>query len=66
VEAVENYFRLHFVCLGSNGHLNGTKDVDLLKVGDIVLQVLQKKLVEAMTVVRLEATDDPNITWLDL
>jgi len=28
--------------------------------------VLQKKPVETMTVVRLEAADDPSITWLDL
>jgi len=46
--------------------LNGTEDVDLFRVGDIVLQALQKKLVEATTVVRLEATDDPSIAWLDL
>jgi len=65
-EAIENCFRLHFVCPSSNGHLNGTKDVDLLKVDNIVLQALQKKLVEATTVVRLEATDDPSIAWLDL
>jgi hypothetical protein len=37
VEAVENCFRLHFVCPGSNGHMNGTKDVNLLRVGDIIL-----------------------------
>jgi hypothetical protein len=65
-EAVENCFRLHFVCPGSNGHLNGTEDVNLLKVGDIVLQALQKKPVEATTIVRLEAADDPSIAWLDL
>ncbi len=65
-EAVENCFRLHFVCLGSNGHLDGTEDVDLFRVGDIVFQALQKKPVEATTVVRFEATDDPNIAWLDL
>ncbi len=65
-EAVENCFRLHFVCPGSNDHLNGTKDVDLLRVGDIVLQALQKKPVEVTTIVRLEAANDPNITWLDL
>ncbi len=65
VEAVENCFRLHFICPGSNGHLNGTKDVNLLKVGDIVLQALQKKPVEATMVVRLEAADDPSIAWLD-
>ncbi len=65
-EAVENCLRLHFVCPGSNGHLNGTKDVDLLKVGNIVLQALQKKPIEATTVVRLEAEDDPSIAWLDL
>jgi hypothetical protein len=46
--------------------LNGTEDVDLLRVGYIVLQALQKKPVEATTVVRLEAADDPNIAWLDL
>jgi hypothetical protein len=49
-----------------NSHLNGTEDVDLLRVSDIVLQTLQKKPVEATTVVRLEAADDPSITWLDL
>jgi hypothetical protein len=49
-----------------NGHLNGREDVDLLKVGNIVLQALEKKPVEATTVVRLEATDDPSIAWLDL
>jgi len=65
-EAVENYFWLHFVCPGSNGHLNGTEDVDLLRVGNIVLQALQKKTVEATTVVRLETADDPSIAWLDL
>jgi len=65
-EAVENCFWLHFVCPSSNDHLNGTKDVDLLKVVDIVLQALQKKPTEATMVVRLEATDDPNIAWLDL
>jgi len=65
-KAVENCFQLHFVCPGSNGHLNGTKDVDLLKVDDIVLQALQKKPVEATTIVRLEVADDPSITWLDL
>jgi len=65
-KTVENYFRLHFVCPGSNGHLNGTEDVNLLKVGDIVLQALQKKPVEATTIVRLEAADDPSIAWLDL
>ncbi len=65
-EVIENCFRLHFVCPGSNGHLNGTEDVDLLRVGDIVLQALQKKPVEATTVVRLEAADDPSIAWLDL
>ncbi len=66
VEVVENCFRLHFVCTGLNDHLNGTEDVDLLRVGNIVLQALQKKLVEATTVVRLEAVDDPSIAWLDL
>ncbi len=65
-KVVENCFRLHFVCPGSNDHLNGTEDVDLFKVGDIVLQALQKKPVEATTVVRLEAADDPSIAWLDL
>ncbi len=65
-EVVENCFRLHFVCPGSNGHLNGTEDVNLLRVGDIVLQALQKKPVEATTIICLEAADDPNITWLDL
>jgi hypothetical protein len=65
-EVVEICFQLHFICLGSNDHLNGTKDVNLLRVGDIVLQALQKKLVGARTIVRLEATDDPNIAWLDL
>jgi hypothetical protein len=65
VEAVENCFRLHFVCPGSNDHLNGTEDVDLFKVGNIVLQVLQKKPVEAMTIIRLEVADDPSIAWLD-
>jgi hypothetical protein len=65
-KAVENCFQLHFVCPGSNGHLNGTEDVDLLKVGEIVLQALQKKLVEAMTVVHLEVVNDPSIAWLDL
>ncbi len=65
-EVVENCFRLHFVCPGSNDHLNGTEDVDLFKVGDIVLQALQKKPVEATTVVRLEVADDPSIAWLDL
>ncbi len=64
-EVVENCFKLHFVCPSSNDHLNGTEDVDLLRVNDIVLQALQKKLVEATMVVRLEATDDPNIAWLD-
>ncbi len=63
--AIENCFQLHFVCPGSNSHLNGTEDVDLLRVGDIVLQALQKKPVEATTVVRLEAADDPSIAWLD-
>ncbi len=33
---------------------------------DIIFQTLQKKLVETMTIVRLEAMDDPNIVWLDL
>ncbi len=66
VEVVENCFQLHFVCPGSNDHLNGIKEVDLLRVGDIVLQVLQKKSVEATTVVRLKVADDPNIAWLDL
>jgi hypothetical protein len=66
VEAVENCFRLHFVCPSLNDHLNGTEDVDLLRVGDIVLQALQKKPVEATMVVCLEATDDPSISWLDL
>ncbi len=65
-KAVENCFRLHFVCPGSNDHLNGTEDVDLLRVSDIVLQALQKKPVEATMVVRFEATDDPSIAWLDL
>ncbi len=65
-EAVENCFRLHFVCPGLNDHLNGTEDVDLLRVGDIVLQALQKKPVEVTTVVRLEVVDDPSIAWLDL
>ncbi len=65
-KAVENCFRLHFICLGSNGHLNGTEDVDLLRVSDIVLQVLQKKPVEMTTIVRLEVADDPSIAWLDL
>ncbi len=65
-EVVENCFRLHFVCPGSNDHLNNTEDVDLLKVDDIVLQALQKKSVEAKTVVRLEVADDPSIAWLDL
>jgi len=65
-KAVENCFRLHFVCPGSNDHLNGIEDVDLLRVDDIVLQALQKKPVEATTVVRLEAADDPSIAWLDL
>ncbi len=65
-EVVENCFRLHFVCPGLNDHLNGIEDVDLLRVDDIVLQALQKKPVEAMTVVRLEVADDPNIAWLDL
>ncbi len=65
-EVVENWFQLHFVCPGSNDHLNGTEDVDLLRVGDIVLQALLKKPIEATTVVRLEATDDPSIAWLDL
>ncbi len=65
-EAVENCFRLHFICPGSNGHLNGTEDVDLLKVGDIVLQTLQKKPIEATTIERLEVADDPSIAWLDL
>ncbi len=65
-EIVENCFRLHFICPGSNGHLNGTEDVDLLRVSDIVLQALQKKPVEAMMVIRLEAADDPSIAWLDL
>jgi hypothetical protein len=64
-EVVENYFRFYFVCPGLNGHLNGTKDVDLLKVNDIVLQALQKKPVEAMTVVHFEVANDPNIAWLD-
>ncbi|CAK9214279.1 unnamed protein product [Sphagnum troendelagicum] len=50
----------------SNDHLNGTEDDDLLKVDDIVLQVLQKKPVEATMVVRLEVVDDPSIAWLDL
>jgi hypothetical protein len=49
-----------------NDHLNGTEDVDLLRVGDIVLQALQKKPVEVTTVVRLEVVDDPSIAWLDL
>jgi hypothetical protein len=66
VEAVENCFRLYFVCPSSNDHLNGTEDVDLLKVGNIVLQALQKKSIEVMTVIRLEAADDPSIAWLDL
>ncbi len=65
-KAVENCFRLHFVCPSSNDHLNGTEDVNLLRVGDIVLQALQKKPVEVTTVVRLEAADDPSIAWLDL
>jgi hypothetical protein len=65
-EAIENCFWLHFICPGSNGHLNGIEDVDLLRVGNIVLQALQKKLIEATTIVRLEAVDDPNIAWLDL
>ncbi len=65
-EVVKNCFRLHFVCPGSNDHLNGTEDVDLLRVSDIILQALQKKPVEATTIIRLEAADDPNITWLDL
>jgi len=65
-KTIENCLWLHFVCPGSNDHLNGIKDVDLLKVDNIVLQVLQKKLVEATTVVRLEATNDPSIAWLDL
>jgi hypothetical protein len=47
-------------------HLNGTEDVDLLKVGDIVLQTLQKKPVEATTIVCLEVADDHNIAWLDI
>ncbi len=42
-EAFETCFQLHFVCLSSNNHLNGTEDVDLLKVDDIVLKALQKK-----------------------
>jgi hypothetical protein len=66
VEAVENCFRLHFICPSSNDHLNGREDVDLLKVGDIVLQALQKKPIEATMVIRLEAADDPSIAWLDL
>ncbi len=65
-EVVESYFWLHFICPGSNDHLNGIKDVDLLKVGNIVLQALQKKPIEVTTVVRLEAADDPSIAWLDL
>jgi len=65
-KTVENCFRLHFICPGSNDHLNGIEDVDLLRVDDIVLQALQKKPVEATTVVRLEAADDPSIAWLDL
>jgi len=65
-KAVENCFWLHFVCPGSNDHLNGKEDVDLLRVSDIVLQALQKKPIEATTIVRLEAVDDPNISWLDL
>ncbi len=65
-EVIENCLRLHFICPGSNGHLNGTEDVDLLRVSDIVLQALQKKPVETTTAVRLEAADDPNIAWLDL
>jgi hypothetical protein len=62
-EVVENCFRLHFVCPSLNDHLNGTEDVDILRVDDIVLQALQKKLVEVTTVVRLEAADDPSIAW---
>ncbi len=46
--------------------MNGTKDVDLLRVDDIVLQGLQKKPVEATTIVCLEVADDPSIAWLDL
>ncbi len=65
-EVVENCFRLHFICPGLNGHLNGTDDADLLRVDNIVFQVLQKKPIEATTVIRLEATDDPSIAWLDL
>jgi hypothetical protein len=65
-KAVENCFRLHFVCPGSNGHLNGTEDVNILKVDDIILQALQKKLIEATTIVRFEAANDPSIAWLDL
>jgi len=65
-EEIENCFRFHFLCPGSNNHLNGTEDVDLFRVGDIVFQVLQKKPVEATTVVRLETTNDPSIAWLDL
>ncbi len=65
-EAVENCFRLHFVCPCSNNHRNGTKDVNLLRVNDIVFQALQKKPIEATTVVCLEAANDPNIAWLDL
>ncbi len=63
-EAIEKYFRLHFVCPRSNDHLNGIEDVNLLRVGDI-LQALQKP-VEATTVIRPEAADDPSIAWLDL
>ncbi len=66
VETIENCYRLRFICPGSNDHLNGIEDVDFLKVSDIVLQVLQKKLVEATMVVRLEAANDPSIAWLDL
>ncbi len=66
VEAIEKKFRLHFVCPGSNGHLNGTEDVDLLRVDNIVLQALQKKSVESTTIICLETANDPSIAWLDL
>jgi hypothetical protein len=42
------------------------RGIDLFRVGDIVLQVLQKKPIEATMVVRLEVANDPSIAWLDL